>query len=127
MDDNNNEKKEGISMKEMEAFAGKYLNEMFLVATVFCASISSYFGWTMDSFYSLISCALGFGGAIIFFNHIDSWILKAQTFLTKQDKMILLVIGCFRIILGIFVPFIVFAIVGVMAGTCYRKNKTQLQ
>ena len=126
MDDKNKEfKPEGVSMRDIEQLTGKYLHEGFIVLTVLCASISSYFEFITGSFLSLISCTIGVAVSIFCFKQVDPFATKVQSFIFRQDKMIALIIGGLRVIIGIFLSWVVFALVGVLAGIGFSRTKQQ--
>lgn len=112
--------KDGVSVNEIESFARKYTSEVFLVLAILIASISSIF-----DFFSGAGWSIAFAGAcaiisILFPNHIEAALRKLFSFGTQNEKSMQIIIGIVRIVLAIFVPFILFGFVGLLAGTSFH-------
>ena len=117
-------KLEGVSVKEIEQFISKYTSEMFIILTIFFAYISSHMDWVTGSKLSLLVCGICLILGVIFSTHCESLLDKVHDFLKKQDRMVKVVIGIFRVIVGIFLPWAVFGVIGLHAGVFYKKKTT---
>lgn len=113
--------KEGISVEEIETFARKHLSEMFLILAVIIATISSIFDFFTGSSLSILLAGLG---AIVSIG-IPTNTLKIQkrlfSFLGKQEKSIQIIIGIVRLVIAIFIPFVVFLELGLLSGVAFHS------
>ncbi len=107
--------KETISVKEIEEFAKKHRFEvffslLFLFACVF--GIVGYFSASWNVFFTMGGSILG----LIFPLKTEILMKKVFNFIFKQDKMVLLILGGVGLILSIFLPFLIFVLVGTFGG-----------
>lgn len=114
--------KEGVSVEEIEHFARKYTAEVFLALAVVIASISSTFDFFTGPGWSLLLGGLGAVVSIIFPEQIARMFDKFYSFTNKQEKSTQIIIGVVRLIVAIFVPFIIFAEIGCLAGISYHER-----
>ncbi len=115
--DNLSEKiKEGVSVQEIENFAKKYTTEIFIIVALVVAFFSSVFGLFTGSTASLFFAIVGVILSLLIPQHIESLGQKAADFLRKQDKTVQMVIGIARIVIAFFLPFLIFAVIGLHAG-----------
>ncbi len=112
--------KEGISIQELESLTRKYLHEVLFILAIFIASISSIFDFFIGPMWTLTF--LGLSSMIsVAFPETSSKILKAiYHFYHKQERTIQIVIGSVRIILALFLPFVLFIELGLLAGTGFN-------
>jgi hypothetical protein len=107
--------KKGVSVKEIEEFTKKHRYEVFFCALFVLTCIFSlvgHFGGGWSIFF-------GMGGAVlgsIFPSKTESFLRMVFNFIFKQDKTIQIVLGAVSLILAIFVPFIIFLVVGLIGG-----------
>ncbi len=107
--------KKGVSVKEIEEFTKKHRYEVFFCALFVLTCIFSlvgHFGGGWSIFF-------GMGGAVlgsIFPSKTESFLRMVFKFIFKQDKTIQIVLGAVSLILAIFVPFIIFLVVGLIGG-----------
>lgn len=109
--------KEGVSVQELESFARKYTNEGLIILAIFFAAISSMFHFFSGPGWSVAFIGLG---AIVSIALPDktSWMLeKITNFIGKTDKTLQIFIGILRIVIALFLPFIFFGYIGLLAGT----------
>ncbi len=66
----------------------------------------------MDIFFAMGGAVLG----IIFPTKTDSLVKMVFKFIFKQDKTIQIILGAVSLILAIFLPFVIFLIVGLVGG-----------
>ena len=113
-------KKEGFSVKEIEQFAKRHRFEVFFCLVFLLTCI---FG-IMGTFRSGWSIFLGMVGAVL------GTLLSAKTgplmekaihFIFRQDKTIQIVFAVVALILAVFLPFIIFLIIGIMGGLAIHK------
>jgi hypothetical protein len=116
--------KDGVSVHEIEGFVKKHLAESFIVLAVIIGTISSVFDFFTRPSWSLIFAGIGAIVSIIFPEKISELMEKCSCFLKKQEKASQIVIGIVRIVLAIFIPFVIFAEIGLLAGckfsSCYK-------
>ena len=114
--------KEGVSVEEIENFARKYLNEVFLVLSFIIATISSIFGFFTGPVWSvLFAGALAIVGIVlpVQVGKILKIMLKMQM---KSEKTTMIIIGVVRLVFSIFIPFIIFAELGLLAGHAFHAT-----
>jgi hypothetical protein len=107
--------KKGVSVKEIEEFTKKHRYEVFFCALFVLTCIFSlvgHFGGGWSIFFGMGGAILG----VIFPTKTDSLVKMAFKFIFKQDKTIQIVLGAVSLILAIFVPFIIFLVVGLIGG-----------
>lgn len=112
--------KEGVSVQEIENFARKYTSEVFTALAIVVASISSMFDFFMGPAWSIGFCGLGAVIAIIFPVQLEVAMKKLYSFIGKQEKATEIIVGIVRLVIAIFIPFIIFAGIGLHAGTTYH-------
>jgi hypothetical protein len=112
--------KEGLSIQELESLTRKYLHEMLFILAIFIASISSIFDFFIGPMWTLTF--LGLSSMIsVAFPEASSKILKAiYHFYHKQERTIQIIIGSVRIIFALFLPFVLFIELGILAGTGFH-------
>ena len=117
--------KEGVSVHELETFARKYTIEAFVIIAIIIAAISSSWGFFTGSAWSIIFAGLG---AIISIA-IPETILKLEKlyfkFVTRQEKIAQITVGIVQIVLALFVPFIIFAQLGLLSGISFHHFSHQ--
>jgi chromate transport protein ChrA len=107
--------KKGVSVKEIEEFTKKHRYEVFFCALFVLTCIFSLFGHFGEGW----SIFFGMGGAvigIIFPNKAESFLRTVFKFIFKQDKTIQIVLGAVALILAIFLPFVIFGVLGLIGG-----------
>jgi hypothetical protein len=114
--------KEGVSVEEIESFARKYTSEVFAAIAIIIASISSAFDFFTGPGWSLLLAGLGAVVGIIFPGPVESFLAKCYSFVQKQEKSTQIIIGVVRIIIGLFIPFVIFTMMGLLAGSSYHEH-----
>lgn len=112
--------KEGVSVEDIEKFARKYTNEVFLILSLIIATISSIFTFFTGPGWSLLFAGLLAIVGIAFPVHVEKIVKKIFKFQSKDDKTTIIIIGIVRIVLAIFIPFILFAEIGLLAGYSFH-------
>lgn len=112
--------KEGISVQEMEDFARKYTMEVFSVLAIVIGSISSMFDFFTGPKLTIAFIAIGVILGIFFPVPVEKGLKQFYSFSYKQEKMTQIILGVVKIIVGLFIPFILFGFIGLLAGTSYH-------
>lgn len=112
--------KEGVSVEEIEKFARKYTAEVFLVLAIIIATISSIFGFFTGPSWSVFFMGLFAIIGIVIPEQVGGIIQKLMKLHVKSEKITIIVIGIVRIIFAIFIPFIIFAELGLYAGYSFH-------
>ncbi|HAZ15886.1 MAG: hypothetical protein A2Y28_05010 [Chlamydiae bacterium GWC2_50_10] len=113
-------KTEGVSVKEIEAYAKKHrLEVMFLIAFVLATFFSFVFfgtGW------GVILTAIGGIVGLLLRPYVEAVFNKSFTFLRKQEIGIQLILGIVFWILAVFLPFLIFLILGLFGGMKLKES-----
>ncbi len=107
--------KKGVSVKEIEEFTKKHRYEVFFCAMFILACIFSVVG----HFRCGWSILFAMGGAVLGVlipNKVEPLLTRLFRFVFKQDKTMQLVLGGVSLLLSIFLPFLVFLVVGIIGG-----------
>ncbi len=119
--------KEGVSVKEIEDFTRKYTTELFSILAILIATASScldfFTGPKMTVFFTALGCML----AILFPVHIERGLKQFYNFVFKQDKNTQLIVGTVKVVVAIFIPFLLFGLLGLLAGSSYHYYVRQGQ
>jgi CBS domain containing-hemolysin-like protein len=113
--------KDGVSVKELENFARRYMTEGFLILAIIIATLSSIFDFFTGAGWSVFFAGLGIIVSVAFPEHILKMIKPLNQFIKKQEKTVQIIVGIVRLIFAIFIPFIIFAEAGLLAGLAYHK------
>lgn len=112
--------KEGVSVQEIEDFARKYSTEVFSVLALIIGAISSVFNFFTGPGWTIIFTALGAILGIFFPAPVEKGLKQLYDFTYKQEKMTQFILGGVKIVIAIFIPFILFGVFGLLAGTSYH-------
>jgi hypothetical protein len=112
--------KEGVSVKEIEEFSRQHTVELFSVLALIIATITSCWDFFTGPKMSLFFTALGMIATILYPVPIERGLKQLYQFLFKQEKSTQLMLGAVKIVIAIFIPFILFGIVGLLAGSSYH-------
>jgi uncharacterized membrane protein len=119
--------KEGVSVQEMEDFARRYTIEVFSVLAIIIGAVSSMYDFFTGPKMTIVFAAVGFILAIFSPVPVERALKQFYSFTYKQEKMTQLILGCVKIVIGLFIPFVLFGIVGLLAGTSYHYYTRQAQ
>jgi len=113
-------KKEGVSVKEIEQFAKKHRFEvffclMFLLACIFGILGAFSPGWSV--FLGMVGGILG----IILPAKAGPMIEKMIHFVFKQDTTMQIIFGVIGLILAAVLPFVIFLIIGIAGGKAIHQ------
>lgn len=112
--------KEGVSVQEIENFARKHLTEVLLILAIIIATISSMFNFFTSASWSILFAGIGAIISIALPEKIEAFQRAIFKFAFKQEKTTQIIIGSVRIILAIFLPLVLFAELGLLAGTAFH-------
>ncbi len=112
--------KEGVSVQEIEDFARKHTTEVFSVLAIIISAISSAFDFFTGPGWSIFFLALGTIVAIFFPAPIERGLKQLYSFTFKQEKTTEMILGGVSLIVAIFIPFLYFGLLGLLAGTSYH-------
>lgn len=112
--------KEGVSIEEIENFTRKYTNEVLAAAALIIGSVSSAFDWFTGPKLTIFFFMLGTLLGIFFQEAVDRGLKQLYAFTFKQEKTTQMILGAVKIIIAIFIPFVLFGMYGLFAGTAYH-------
>lgn len=112
--------KEGISPQELENFVRNHTPEVFSVLAIFVSAVSSMFDFFTGAGWSILFAALGAIFAIACPVQVDDRLKKFYKFAIHQEKGTEMVLGGVKIVIAIFLPFIFFCFLGLLAGVSYH-------
>ncbi len=119
--------KEGISVEEIESFTRKHTTEVFTLLAIAIGAISSSFHFFTGPGLTIFAAAVGMIGAVLFPTHVDKILKRYYLFCQKQEKSTQMVLGAVKIVLGLFIPFVLYAGLGLLAGSSYHYYARQGQ
>lgn len=114
------EKKEGVTVQQIENFGKKHRIEIFFCIALILASCFSFpFYGPAWSIY-----AAGLGGAVAVWipKHVGRIVLATMHFCLKQQRVTRIVIAVIGIVFSIFLPPVVFLCLGVVAGRSLHRH-----
>ena len=111
--------KEGISVQEVENFARKHTSEVFSLVALIVAAISSMFDFFTGPSMTILFMAIGAIVGILMPESINQALKRYYQFTENQEKTTRMMIGGVKIVVGIFIPFVLFGLYGLLAGTSY--------
>lgn len=118
-----NKLKEGVSVKEIESFAKKHRFEVFFCLIFVLACFFSFVMW--GPWWTIIAATAGGVIGVLMPDKIDSMCQKILQFVFKQEQTTQLVLGIVGLILAIFIPPLIFFILGLHGGKDMHKMASQ--
>jgi hypothetical protein len=112
--------KEGVSVKEIEEFARKHTVEVFSILALVIATISSYWAFFTGPKFALFFAAMGCIASILFPTPIERGLKQLYDFTLKQEKTTQIILGAVKLVVAIFIPFLLFGLIGLLAGGSYH-------
>lgn len=122
-----NKIKEGVSVQEIEKFARKYTTEVFLILAVLIGTISSIFDFFTGARLSIIFAGLGAIASLAFPEKIKTFHKKIAKFVLKKEKTSQIIFGIIRIAIALFIPFLLFAELGLLSGLTFHSLEKESQ
>lgn len=120
---NGNKLKEGVSVREIEEFAKKHRFEVFFALLFGFACIFSLIGY-FSAGWSVLLMTGGGILSVLMPQKMEELLKTAFSFVFKQDKTVQIVMAVVSLIFAVFIPFLVFFLLGVAGG---RKLHQHLQ
>lgn len=112
--------KEGVSVQEVEDFARKYTTEVFSVLAIIVGSISSMYDFFTGPKMTIAFIAIGVILGIFFPAPVERGLKQFYSFAYKQEKTTQMILGLVKVVVGLFIPFVLFGFMGLLAGTSYH-------
>jgi hypothetical protein len=112
--------KEGVSVQEIENFTRKHLTEVFAVAALVIGAVSSSWDFFTGPKLTIMFFTLGAVLGIFFPIPVEKSLNRMYGFSHKQETTTQIVLGAVKIVVAIFIPFVLFGIFGLLAGTSYH-------
>ncbi len=112
--------KKGVSMNELEGFASKHMTETFSVLALVIASVSSAFDFFTGPKLTILFLFAGTLAAILLPVAAERGLKQLYTFTFKQEKVTEIILGAVKVLVAIFIPFLFFGLIGLLAGTSYH-------
>ena len=121
--------KEGVSVQELETFARKYTVEAFFILAIIIGSISSIFGFFTGAGWSIAFAGLGAIASVAFPESIIKFEKTYYAFVAKYEKTTQIAVGIIWLVIALFVPFILFAQIGLLSGIAFHhlSHKTAVK
>jgi hypothetical protein len=113
MDDN--KMKQGMSVKEIENFARQHRFEVFFCLLFGFACLFSFMNFLAPG-WSIFFAAAGAILSVVLPGKVEMILRKLMKFVFGQDTKMLLVFGVFALVLAVFLPWLVFALLGLFGG-----------
>ena len=113
--------KDGVSVRELEDFARKYTTEVFSILAIIIATASSCWDFFLSGpkltiFFTALGCVL----SILFPLPVERGLKSLYQFVFKQEKSTQIILGSMKVVVALFIPFILFGFLGLLAGTSYH-------
>jgi len=114
------QKKEGLTVKEIGEFSKKYRVEVFLCLLLLLTCIFNFiFMWGC---LSVITATIGAISGLLFSSKIDSFLKTILKFPLEQQMPTQVIIAAATLIVGIFLPPVIFLFLGLYAGEAMYKK-----
>lgn len=112
MDGNN--PKEGVSVKQMEAFAKKHRFEVFFCLAFILACFFTFVMWGPG--WSIVAAGVGAIIGVLLVGKVTHFSKMVFGFIFKQEQTTQLILGIVALILAIFIPPLYFLLLGLHGG-----------
>jgi hypothetical protein len=112
--------KQGVSVNELEGFANKNTTIIFSSLAVIIGAISSSYDFFTGPRLTILFLAIGVLIAMFFSAPVERGLKQLYRFTFKQEKLTEIILGVVKIIVAIFIPFLYFGLLGLLAGTSYH-------
>ncbi len=116
--------KEGVSVKEIETFAKKYRFEVFFCLMFVLACFFSFVMW--GPWWTISAATAGGIIGVLAPARVGGIAQKMLQFVFKQEQTTQLVLAIVCLILAIFIPPLIFLLIGLHGGKDIHKNATDL-
>jgi hypothetical protein len=115
-----NKPKEGVSVKEMEAFAKKHRFEVFFCLAFVLACFFTFVMWGPG--WSVVAAAVGAILGVLLAGKVAYLSKTVFNFIFKHEQTTQLVLGIIALILAIFIPPLFFLLLGLHGGKDIRHT-----
>ena len=112
--------KDGVSVQELEGFASRHTTEVFSILALIIGAISSSFDFFTGPKLTIFFLTIGALVAIFFPAPVEKGLKQLYSFTFKQEKMTEIIFGAVKIVIAIFIPFLYFGLIGLLAGASYH-------
>ena len=114
--------KDGVSVKEIEGFAKKHRFEVFfcLMFVLACFFSFVFFGTGWSVVFGVIGGIIG----SIFPSRVERFAKWLFGFIAKQEKVTQMVLGGVILIIAVFLPFVIFFLMGLHGGKDMQEHIT---
>lgn len=121
LNNNNNSNNKGkMNFPKMENFVHRYTIESLTVLAIIVAALSSWAHFFVGTFgLSMLFLVLGSIAGIFFPGQMDVAMRKVYA-LPGRGKVPVIVAEVVKILIALLLPFVYFALLGVMAGTAFQ-------
>jgi hypothetical protein len=109
------------SVPEAKKYARSHLSELFAIAAILVASLSAkqgYFWGTAGWSFFIFSIAMAV--SILLPHYADMFLSKLYGWMTHRDRTKEIIIGAIKIAIALIAPWIIFAMIGILAGEAYH-------
>jgi len=110
----NKETKKGLSIKELEGFAKKHHFEVFFCLFFFLAGVFGLLLWSPA--WSVILGTIGAIVGTLFPAKMHQMSHSLMGFVFRQDRNTQLILAAIALVLAVFIPPLVFLLIGLHAG-----------
>jgi len=117
---NDQNKKEGVSVKELEGFAKKYRYEVFFCALFVLATIFSLVFW--GARISIFLTGIGAIVGALLAEQIHTFAQKMAATIFTKEMAFQLIVGLLALVVAIFIAPLVFLIVGLHGGKSMMRR-----
>lgn len=115
-----NQKKEGVSIKEIEGFARKHKIEVFLCITLGLACFFSFVMWGVV--WAMMAAVAGGVVSVLIPAKTAALSKKICQFVVKQEQTTQIVLAVVTFIIAIFIPPLIFLSLGLHGGRDLRQT-----
>lgn len=120
------EKKEGVSVRELEEFAKKHRFEVFFCLLFVLACIFGTWGIFFRTGFNVFALSAGAILSVLLYSKVDTFLRRTMQFIFKQDKTVQIVFGAVALLLAVFLPFVIFFLVGIAGGKALYQMANDL-
>jgi hypothetical protein len=116
-------KKEGLTVKEIGELGNKYRFEVFICLLLLLTCIFNFI--FVGGYLSILSATAGTLIGVLLSTKIERFLKSILTFPLNQQLATQIVIAGAVLVIGIFLPFIIFLFIGLYGGLAIYKTALQ--
>ncbi|MEI6241776.1 MAG: hypothetical protein WCP39_00025 [Chlamydiota bacterium] len=110
----------GIPVKIIEQYARKHVNELFFALAILVAAISSILDFFTGPIWTIGFMGLGTILSLAYPQKLLRIEKNILEFMNKQEMFLQIILGSVCLVFAIFLPFIIFFNLGILAGIAYH-------